>query len=130
MRTIIAGSRGIFRYTEVVTAVKASGFKISCVISGGANGVDTLGEEYAYNNKLKCEVYPANWGKYGKVAGYRRNQLMAAKADALIAIWDGMSKGTKHMIDIATKQGLKVYVHNSLTHHEIPNNLTIEDSQL
>lgn len=130
MRTIIAGSRGIFQYSEVAKAVEASGFMITCVISGGATGVDVLGEEYAYNHKIPCKVYPADWVKYGKGAGYIRNQRMANEADALIAIWDGVSRGTKHMIDIATRQKLKVFVYTKLTHHEVPNDITIEDSQI
>jgi len=35
---------------------------------------------------------------------------MSNNADGLIAFWNGKSKGTKHMIDIATKDGLKVRV--------------------
>jgi hypothetical protein len=59
---------------------------------------------------LKLENYPANWRQKGKQAGYLRNQEMAKKADALVAFWDGESKGTKHMIDIAEQMGLKVNV--------------------
>jgi uncharacterized phage-like protein YoqJ len=43
-------------------------------------------------------IYPANWRKYGKRAGHRRNQQMADNADALIALWDGESPGTRDMI--------------------------------
>lgn len=35
---------------------------------------------------------------------------MAQNADALVAFWDGKSRGTKHMIDLADKYGLKVRV--------------------
>ena len=49
---------------------------------------------------------------YGKRAGVRRNEEMADMADALIAIWDGSSPGTKHMIEVARRRGLKIYVHN------------------
>jgi hypothetical protein len=60
---------------------------------------------------IPCFRFPADWDRYGKAAGYIRNETMAANAEALIALWDGRSPGTKHMIDIARKKGLKVYVH-------------------
>lgn len=110
MKTIIAGSRTISDYAVIVDAVKASGFEITEVISGSAQGVDRLGETYAQKNNLALKRFPAEWDKYGKSAGYRRNEQMAEHAEALIAIWDGKSKGTKHMIDIATRKNLKVYI--------------------
>lgn len=96
---IIAGSRTINHPRHVIQAIKNSGFTISTVISGTANGADKLGEEFAERNNIKVERYPANWDKNGKKAGYLRNVEMAKEADCLIAIWDGKSKGTKHMID-------------------------------
>ena len=66
---------------------------------------------WAATFSIPCEKYPADWDKYGKSAGYRRNEQMADNADSLIALWDGRSRGTKHMIDIAHRKGLKVYVH-------------------
>lgn len=52
-------------------------------------------------------VMNANWEKHGKSAGYKRNQEMANVSTHLIAFWDGKSRGTKHMIDIAKRDGLK-----------------------
>ena len=112
MKTIIAGSRGVKLYRQIVEAVENSEFDISCVISGTARGADRLGEDYAFKNDIACERYPAEWDKHGKSAGYIRNTLMADNADALIAIWDGESRGTKHMIDIARRKGLKVWIQN------------------
>ena len=80
------------------------------IISGGARGADRLGEEYADNDGHPLEVYPADWDRYGKRAGYLRNEEMAKQADTLLAFWDGESKGTKHMIDIALREGLNVVV--------------------
>ena len=54
-------------------------------------------------NGLKVEKYPANWEKYGKSAGPKRNEEMANKCDYVICFWDGKSKGTKSMIDFAKK---------------------------
>lgn len=113
MRTIIAGSRTITDIKKVYRAVSDSGFDITQIISGCASGVDKLGEEYATFMQIPIARYPANWNLYGKSAGFIRNKEMAENADALIAIWDGESKGTKHMIDIANKRGLKIYVHKA-----------------
>lgn len=110
MKTIIAGSRTIVDYRLVEEAVKESGFGISCVICGLAKGVDRLGAEWATNNDIKVECFPANWEKYGRSAGALRNIEMAEAADALIAVWNGKSRGTKHMIYIAKEKGLNVHI--------------------
>jgi hypothetical protein len=126
MKVIIAGSRNIEDYKIVEEAVKKSGFKVTEVVSGGARGVDTLGEKYASENNLSLKVFKAEWGnldvpkykikknKYGKLynigAGFERNELMGKYADALIAIWDGKSNGTKHMIQCMRKSGKKIFV--------------------
>jgi hypothetical protein len=80
------------------------------IVSGTAAGADTLGERYAQEKGYEVKKFPAQWDLYGKSAGYKRNQQMAEYADGLIAFWDGKSRGTKHMIDIATNKGLKVRV--------------------
>lgn len=110
MKTIIAGSRTIEDYAVLKDCIAMSEIKISEIVSGGARGVDALGEMYAKRNKIPVRLFRADWNKYGKSAGIRRNVLMALYAEALIALWDGKSKGTKHMIDFATRQGLLVKV--------------------
>jgi hypothetical protein len=81
-------------------------------VSGNARGADSLGEKYAKDEGFDLEIYPAQWKKLGKQAGFRRNEQMAEVADALIAFWDGESHGTKHMIDIMTNKGLPTKVIN------------------
>lgn len=80
------------------------------IISGHASGADTLGERYAQEKGFKIETYPADWKKYGRAAGTIRNEQMANIANALVAFWDGKSKGTKSMISLAKKKGLQVFV--------------------
>lgn len=111
MKTIIAGSRDIRFPIVVKQAIITSGFDITEVVCGGAKGVDGLGESWALQNGIPVKHFPADWSQHGKSAGYKRNVLMGDYADALIAVWDGASKGTNHMINIATKKGLKVYVY-------------------
>ena len=110
MKTIIAGSRGINDYSIVRQAILESRFEITEIVSGGAYGVDTLGERYARENNIPIKRFLPDWNKYGKKAGILRNQEMGDYADALIAIWDGKSRGTKFMIDYAKKKGLRVFV--------------------
>ena len=84
--------------------------EISVIVSGHASGADTLGERYAQERGYETEIYPADWKTNGRAAGPIRNAQMATVADALIAFWDGKSRGTKNMIDTATKRGLQVAV--------------------
>lgn len=97
MKTIIAGSRTITDDSLVKEAILESGFDISCVICGLVKGVDLLGADWAVTNKKTVQYFPANWKKHGKAAGYIRNVEMADVADALIAVWNGQSRGTKHV---------------------------------
>lgn len=80
------------------------------VISGTARGADQMGERYARERGFQLRRFPADWEQYGKSAGHIRNAKMADNADALIAFWDGESKGTKNMIDNARRNGLAVRV--------------------
>ena len=114
MKVIIAGGRDFNDYAKLVqTCTKAMlEFEAFEVVSGGANGADKLGERFAKEWEYPIKRFPADWEKYGKSAGYIRNEEMAKYANALIAFWDGGSKGTKHMIDLAHKHGLKVIVVN------------------
>jgi hypothetical protein len=110
LKTIIAGSRGVTNYNLVKSFLDTTDLKITEVVSGGARGADKLGEQWAYEKGLPIMCFPAQWDTYGKAAGYIRNREMAQYADALIAFWDGKSKGTKNMIDEAKKQGLIIKV--------------------
>lgn len=80
------------------------------IVSGTARGADRLGERYAAEHGYSVERYPANWNVYGKAAGYIRNSDMANASDALICFWDGQSRGSGHMIDLARKKGLSVRI--------------------
>lgn len=86
------------------------------IVSGTANGADKLGERFAREFSLNLKRFPANWDKYGKSAGYKRNAQMAKYASdslskkVLIAFWDGKSSGTKHMINLAKERNLEVHI--------------------
>lgn len=112
IKIVICGSRSITDINILNEAINSSGFEFDTVISGGARGVDTLAIQWANTNNKKLEIYPAEWNRYGIKAGYIRNKLMGDTGDGIIAIWDGISPGTKNMIDIARAKNLKfIYVH-------------------
>jgi hypothetical protein len=116
-RIIIAGSRSYNNYgklkarcTKIIEAYEFANIEI---VSGGAKGADQMGEWFAKERGYPVRVFKADWS-IGKSAGYIRNEQMAsyAKEDlgVLIAFHDGESRGTKHMIDIARRQDLQVFV--------------------
>lgn len=111
MKVIIAGGRDFTNYALVEDAIKCSAFEITQVVSGKAKGVDTLGEVWALANNVPVEAFPADWSQHGRAAGPIRNREMAEYADALIAIWDGESKGTANMIQQARNKKLNVFIY-------------------
>ena len=112
MKTIIAGSRTITDKSVVYDAIWDSGWalEITEVVSGHATGVDHIGEGWARKNGARLKLFPTDWKANGKAAGHIRNRQMGDYAEALIAVWDGQSRGTKGMIDYARRRGLKVFV--------------------
>jgi len=100
MKLVIFGSREIEDMRAVEYALEACGMasQVTEIVSGGARGVDRLGERYARQRGLPCRVFPAQWTKYGKSAGPIRNAEMAKYADYGVAVWDGESRGTANMI--------------------------------
>ncbi len=112
MRVIVAGSRTFTTadYPLVKEVCLSSGYWFTSIISGTAHGVDLLGEMFAKEIRVPVERFPADWTRFGKSAGYKRNEQMAKVADALVLVWDGKSLGSKHMLDIARAKRLIVYV--------------------
>lgn len=128
MRVIIAGGRKFNNYAllreeclQIFRQLKSEGYdtkrdKIT-IVSGKANGADTLGEKFSVEFGLGLKEFPADWS-IGRQAGYIRNNSMGLYASedeelgVLIAFWDKKSKGTKHMIDLANKHGLRIFVVN------------------
>lgn len=86
---------------------------ITEVISGTCRGPDQFGERWAERNGVLVTRMPASWQTELRAAGIRRNIRMAEYAGpdgAVIAVWDGKSRGTKHMFEYARSQGMKVFV--------------------
>jgi glycerophosphoryl diester phosphodiesterase len=121
MKLIIAGSRTFTDYKklcEVCNHILQDQIDIEIVSGAYYKGADKLGEQYAKERGYKITQFPADWKRYGRAAGPKRNEQMANYADVLIAFWDGKSKGTKHMIQLAECRGLNVFMYQ-ITSNEI-----------
>jgi hypothetical protein len=112
IRVIIAGGRDFNDYIKLceVCDIAFKEYPIVEIVSGEARGADQLGERYAIERGHLVKRFPADWDNYGKGAGFRRNVEMADYAGALLAFWDGTSRGTQHMINTAKKKGLKIKI--------------------
>lgn len=82
------------------------------IVSGGARGVDTSARKYAKENGIKLTEFLPEYEKYGRSAPLKRNITIIEYADAVLAFWDGQSRGTKFVIDNCRKRNipLKVYI--------------------
>lgn len=107
---LVAGSRTITDYNyvkETLDYFLQNKSEIT-IISGGARGVDSLAERYARERNYGLKIFPADWDRYGKQAGYIRNDEMHKYISqfsdrGIVAFWDGKSKGTAHNFGLATK---------------------------
>ena len=119
MRLAVIGSRGFDDYEllEKVLDIIQRGNRLSfdTIVSGGANGADSLAERYAIKNDIKTDIYPADWNKHGKSAGYIRNVDIWDNSDFGVAFWDGESKGTAHSFKLSIKQNKTLFIYNYST---------------
>lgn len=112
MKVIIAGGRDFTDYEKLSTfcdKVLANTSEVE-IVSGVARGADILGEIYAEERGYPVKQFPADWNTHGKSAGHKRNAQMADYADALVAFWDGSSKGTLSMINLAKSRNLMIRI--------------------
>lgn len=116
MRIIVAGGRDFNNYTMLKDNLNHLFQNVIkedlVIISGMARGADTLAVKYAKEKNIPLIQMPADWEAYGKSAGYKRNTEMAKIADGLVVFWDGKSKETEHMVNIAKRYGLKIRIIN------------------
>ena len=117
MKCIIAGGRDFNDYDRLVKIMDKCPYEITEVVCGKARGADSLGEKWALSRQIKVVYFIPEWNLLGKGAGFVRNNDMVEYAckdgveqGLLVAFWDKKSRGTEHMIDLATKKGMLVKV--------------------
>ena len=104
MKLLIAGSRSIKEYDLEKHIPDGT----TMIITGGANGIDTLAEKYADKKRMSKLILRPQYDIYGRLAPLKRNEEMLEHCDMALIVWDGCSKGTKYTINYANKIGKKV----------------------
>jgi hypothetical protein len=107
MKVALIGSRGIANVD--VGAYLPDG--TTEIVSGGAKGADAIAREYANKHGLKLTEFLPDYGRFGRGAPIKRNEQIVDYADAVVALWDGKSRGTKYVIDYCAKVGKPCAVH-------------------
>lgn len=115
IKVIVAGTRTFNDYELLCSKLDwymGNSVELFEIVSGCARGADELGEKYAEAHNIPVKRFPADWKNLGKRAGYIRNAQMADYASHCVVFWDGVSKGTKLMIDLARERQLVLRVVN------------------
>ena len=106
MKIAVIGSRGlIVRELELYLPEETTE-----IVSGGARGVDTSARVYAHKKGLKLTEFLPDYERYGKIAPLVRNLEIIDYADEVYAFWDGVSRGTKYVIENCRRKKKKVHV--------------------
>ena len=85
------------------------------IVEGGARGADTLARDYAMAKDLGLVEINADWARYGRAAGIKRNNAMVDFVGAggiAVFFWDGKSKGTAQCIKAAKAKGIETIIIN------------------
>ena len=106
MKLLIAGSRSITSFDPAPHVPEG----VELIITGGAKGVDTLAEEFARERGIPTLTVKPVYERYGRAAPIRRDEEMVDMADAVLVIWDGVSRGSKHTAEYARRKGKPVTV--------------------
>jgi len=120
MKVAIVGSRSMFDCQVLVETlfncfVHIFG-KPTKIISGGAKGVDSFAEDFAHVHNIELQIFKPDWAKYGKQAGFIRNEDIIKNCDICLAIWDGKSHGTKHDIELCEQYKKDLVLYNLQEH--------------
>ena len=106
MKVAVVGSRNL----QVDDLENYLPENVTEIISGGAKGVDTCAKEYALAHRIRLTEYLPEYSRYGRSAPLRRNITIIEQADLVLAFWDGVSRGTKYVIDNCRRRGIPVKV--------------------
>ena len=110
MKLLVAGSRAFTDYQKLCQVLAPERHRIAQVLTGGARGADQLGYRWAWKHQVKHQLFRAEWERFGRSAGMRRNHQMAQAGDMLVAFHVNNSPGTAHMIACMRARGKPVVV--------------------
>lgn len=115
MKIVIAGTRLCTDCTVVEEAICTSPWagKITCIVEGGAMGVDRLARLWARQHGIPVVTVEANWKQFGRAAGPRRNRAMVRNYGAVgvILVWTATSRGSLSLLSEARRAGLPIFEH-------------------
>lgn len=107
MKVAVVGSRGL----KINDLGRYLPNDVTEIISGGAKGIDTCAREYALSHGIKLTEFFPEYEKYGRSAPLKRNITIIENADLVLAFWNGISHGTKFVIDNCRKRNIPVKVY-------------------
>jgi hypothetical protein len=113
MRILVCGGRD-FRDYDLLSSVlrniimSVGSFPVT-IIHGGARGADALAGQYARRTACNERVFPANWAKYGRAAGFRRNAEMLKEGVPHMVVAFPGGRGTADMVKRAKAAGVPVH---------------------
>lgn len=113
MKILVCGGRDYNNYSFIKYVLdninkKLIPHTITCIVHGGARGADSLAGKWAKENNIYCQVYEAEWDKYGKSAGIKRNEKMLKNSDPNLVVAFSGGRGTNHMVEHSLKKNYKV----------------------
>ena len=106
MKLAVVGGRTFNDYErlEIILNSLIDSYGFTTIVSGGAQGADTLAAKFANEHNMMKIIHLPNWDLHGKSAGFIRNRDIINDSDMVLACWDGLSRGTSNSIALAKEQ--------------------------
>lgn len=115
----VSGSRSVRGYwifsrlmRKIIKEITDAGETVKIIEGMCFYGGDYLARIFAHRNKIPIQHYPAKWEEHGKAAGFIRNKDLIEEADRLVAVHDGVSKGTLNAVEYAQDKKIDVIILN------------------
>ena len=110
MKLIITGPCTYTNYQHLCQVLAPDRHRITQVLTGGSRGAEQLGFRWAWQHLVPRHLVRADWERFGKTAGVRRNHQLAQAGDVLLVLGDGQAPGTAHLIQCMQQLGKPVIV--------------------
>lgn len=103
----VVGSRGMVHVPGLLARLAellAAG-ELAQVVSGGAAGVDSLAADWCRAHQVPLLVLRPDYAAHGPAAPHVRNAAIVQRADLVLVVWDGRSRGTLSAARVAARLG-------------------------